>query len=97
MKTCRRAKIKLLAKKGIEGGEDIDNIPEGMRQYLGLQTMESGRPMGANFMGRDGLVSYRAGGMMGADQGPQGKVRKYHPSLYAVPLLRPFSHPPFPL
>ncbi|OBT48864.1 hypothetical protein VE00_00699 [Pseudogymnoascus sp. WSF 3629] len=74
----RRAKIKLLAKKGIEGGEDIDNIPEGMRQYLGLQTMESGRPMGANFMGRDGLVSYRAGGMMGADHGPQGKVLIHH-------------------
>ncbi|KAK2799528.1 hypothetical protein FQN51_006842 [Onygenales sp. PD_10] len=32
----RRAKIKMIAKKGIETGEDCDAIPESMRQYLAL-------------------------------------------------------------
>lgn len=32
----RRAKIKMIAKKGIESGEDCDAIPESMRQYLAL-------------------------------------------------------------
>lgn len=34
--SCRRAKIKMIAKKGIETGEDCDAIPESMRQYLAL-------------------------------------------------------------
>ncbi|KAK9471327.1 uncharacterized protein V1510DRAFT_438027 [Dipodascopsis tothii] len=37
----RRAKIKLLAKKSIENGEDFDAIPESMKQYLAVQS--SGR------------------------------------------------------
>ncbi|OAX82157.1 hypothetical protein ACJ72_03491 [Emergomyces africanus] len=32
----RRAKIKMIAKKGIETGEDCDAIPESMRQYLAV-------------------------------------------------------------
>lgn len=40
----RRAKIKLIAKKSIETGEDYDLIPESMRQYL-MQT-ESGKGLG---------------------------------------------------
>lgn len=80
----RRAKIKLLAKKGIEGGEDIDNIPESMRQYLAMQAMESGKPMGGNFLGRGGLTPYGAGGMMIGDQGPQGKVVIHHLSCRAL-------------
>jgi hypothetical protein len=72
---CRRAKIKLLAKKSIETGEDCDNIPEAMRQYLALQAMESGKSLGGNFIGRGGLIPYGNGGMLiGGDQGPQGKV-----------------------
>lgn len=70
----RRAKIKLLAKKGIEGGEDIDNIPESMRQYLAMQAMESGKPMGGQYIGRGGLTPYGAGNMMVGDSAPQGKV-----------------------
>lgn len=71
----RRAKIKLLAKKSIETGEDCDNIPESMRNYLAIQAMDSGKPMGGNFLGRSGLMPYGSGSMMmGGDQGPQGKV-----------------------
>ncbi|KAG0648839.1 Homeobox HOY1 [Hyphodiscus hymeniophilus] len=71
----RRAKIKLLAKKSIETGEDCDAmIPESMRQYLALQTIDSGKSLGGNFLGRSGLMPYGSGNMlMGGDQGPQGK------------------------
>jgi hypothetical protein len=71
----RRAKIKLLAKKSIETGEDCDAIPESMRQYLSLQPMEAGKSLGGNFLGRSGMVPYGSGAMlMGGDGGPQGKV-----------------------
>jgi hypothetical protein len=71
----RRAKIKLLAKKSIETGEDCDAIPESMRQYLAIQAMESGKSLGGNFLGRSGLMPYGGSSlMMGGDQGPQGKV-----------------------
>ena len=74
-KTFRRAKIKLLAKKSIETGEDCDAIPESMRQYLAIQAMESGKSLGGNFLGRSGLMPYGSGSlMMGGDQGAQGKV-----------------------
>jgi Homeodomain len=74
-KNIRRAKIKLLAKKSIETGEDCDAIPESMRQYLAIQAMESGKSLGGNFLGRSGLMPYASGSlMMGGDQGPQGKV-----------------------
>lgn len=32
----RRAKIKMIAKRGIETGEDCDAVPESMRQYLAM-------------------------------------------------------------
>lgn len=35
-KQNRRAKIKMIAKKGMETGEGCDSIPESMRQYLAL-------------------------------------------------------------
>lgn len=73
--TIRRAKLKLLAKKSIETGEDCDAIPEAMRQYLAIQAMESGKALGGNFLGRSGLMPYGSGSlMMGGDQGAQGKV-----------------------
>ncbi|EKD20451.1 uncharacterized protein L3040_004260 [Drepanopeziza brunnea f. sp. 'multigermtubi'] len=75
----RRAKIKLMAKKSIETGEDCDAIPEAMRQYLAIQAMESGKSLGGNFLGRSGLMPYGSGSlMMGGDQGPQGKVVIHH-------------------
>jgi hypothetical protein len=71
----RRAKIKLLAKKSIESGEDCDGIPESMRQYLAIQAMESGKSLGGNFLGRSGLMPYGSGQMaIGGDQSHQGKV-----------------------
>jgi hypothetical protein len=61
-----------MAKKGIEGGEDIDNIPEAMRQLLAMQALESGKHIGANFLNRGSF-----GPMMVGDQNPQGKVGEY--------------------
>jgi Homeodomain len=46
----RRAKIKNLVKKSIENGEDSNDIPESMRRYLALQAMETGKPLGRDFM-----------------------------------------------
>ncbi|KAF4436511.1 hypothetical protein F53441_13222 [Fusarium austroafricanum] len=75
----RRAKIKLLAKKSLETGEDIDSIPESMRAYLAMQAMESGKGLGGSYLGRTGLVPFSHGNMMlGGDQGGQGKVLIHH-------------------
>lgn len=40
--SCRRAKIKNIARKSIENGEDCESIPESMRRHLAMQAMESG-------------------------------------------------------
>ncbi|KAL1302399.1 hypothetical protein AAFC00_002799 [Neodothiora populina] len=45
----RRAKIKNIARKSIENGEDCESIPESMRRHLAMQAMESGK--GAFFPG----------------------------------------------
>ena len=50
----RRAKIKLLAKKSIETGEDCDAIPESYRNYLAQQAFESGKPLARNFLTHTG-------------------------------------------
>jgi len=73
--TSRRAKIKLMAKKSLETGEDIDQIPESMKQYLAMQAMESGKGLGG-FFGRS-MMQYGQQGLFGGDQGGQGKVCKY--------------------
>jgi hypothetical protein len=71
----RRAKIKLLAKKSLETGEDIDLIPESMRAYLAMQAAESGK----GFYGRPGLLPYGHGNMMMmAGEQHQGKVLIHH-------------------
>ncbi|KAI9853692.1 MAG: Transcription elongation factor SPT4 [Vezdaea acicularis] len=70
----RRAKIKLLAKKSIETGEDCDAIPESMRQYLALQAMESGKPLGPRFLGRAGVAAYGSGLLMNGDSTNPSKV-----------------------
>lgn len=74
----RRAKIKLLAKKSLETGEDIDLIPESMRAYLAMQAAESGKGLGGAFYGRTGLLPYGSGGMMMAGEQHQGKVLIHH-------------------
>jgi hypothetical protein len=71
----RRAKIKLMAKKSLETGEDIDSIPESMRHYLAIQAIETGKGIGLNFYNRTGLGPQGHGNMMfGGEQGGQGKV-----------------------
>jgi hypothetical protein len=70
----RRAKIKLLAKKSIETGEDCDSIPESYRQYLAMQAMESGKPIARNFMGSMG--GFNGSMLMGGDSHSPQKVGK---------------------
>lgn len=61
MKFNRRAKIKLLAKKSIETGEDCDAIPDSMRQYLAYQAMESGKCLGRGLPMRTGPATMAYG------------------------------------
>jgi len=66
-----------MAKKSLETGEDIDLIPESMRQYLAMQAAETGKGLGGVFLGRSGLLPFGQGGMlMAGDQASQGKVCK---------------------
>ncbi|KAL1892968.1 Transcription elongation factor SPT4 [Sporothrix stenoceras] len=74
----RRAKIKLLAKKSLETGEDIDLIPESMRAYLAMQAAESGKGLGGAFYGRTGLMGYGPGMLLGGEHANQGKVLIHH-------------------
>jgi hypothetical protein len=62
----RRAKIKNIAKKSIENGEDCNDIPESMRRYLALQAMESGKPIGGTFLGR-GSMAYGSGVLLNTE------------------------------
>jgi Homeodomain len=67
----RRAKIKNLVKKSIENGEDSNEIPESMRRYLAMQAMETGKPLGRDFM----LPRFGAGNLaLGAFDSPSNKV-----------------------
>lgn len=74
----RRAKIKLMAKKSLETGEDIDSIPESMRAYLAMQAMESGKGFPGAFLGR-GMMPYGQSSMlMPGEQGGPSKVLIHH-------------------
>jgi hypothetical protein len=73
----RRAKIKNLAKKSLETGEDIDSIPESMRAYLAMQAMESGKGLNGSYFGRTGLSPFGASSMLLGD--PNSKVCTYTP------------------
>lgn len=66
----------MMAKKGFEGGEDLEHMPESMRQLLAMQAMQEGKPFPAHLMGRPGVpVSYGNGSMlMGGDNGTSGKT-----------------------
>ncbi|KAH9878001.1 hypothetical protein J1614_003218 [Plenodomus biglobosus] len=63
----RRAKIKNIAKKSIENGDDCNDIPESMRRYLALQAMESGKSIGTSFLGRTGGMPYGSGMLLNTD------------------------------
>ena len=75
-KQDRRAKIKLLAKKSIETGEDCDAIPESMRNYLANQAIESGKPLGREFLGRSPSMNPYGGGpmLLSPDATQAGKI-----------------------
>lgn len=83
----RRAKIKMLAKKSLESGEDMDSIPESMRQYLAMQAMESGKSI-PGFFGRTGLLPYGHQGMMGGEPSGPGKVLIHHLSCRSLTIGR---------
>ncbi|KAK2740657.1 hypothetical protein FQN57_006027 [Myotisia sp. PD_48] len=53
----RRAKIKMIAKRGIETGEDCEAVPESMRRYLALQ-LDPSSANARNLLGRGG--AYRS-------------------------------------
>nr|POF14018.1 homeobox protein hoy1 [Quercus suber] len=59
----RRAKIKNIAKKSIESGEDCDSIPDSMRQYLAMQAYGAGGKGHPAMTGRagPGYPSYGGG------------------------------------
>ncbi|GAB7357966.1 hypothetical protein MBLNU230_g0133t1 [Neophaeotheca triangularis] len=65
----RRAKIKNIAKRSIESGEDCDSIPDSMRQYLAMQSYSPGKGLSASMFGRGpGMGSYGPNGLaMNAD------------------------------
>lgn len=69
----------MMAKKGVDAGDDTDHIPDSMRQLLALQAMQEGKPFPAHLMGRPGapMNAYGSGGMlMGGDMNNAGKVGK---------------------
>jgi len=64
-----------MAKKNLETGEGLEQIPESMRNYLAMQAMESGKGFGAGFLGRHGLMPFGApGALLGENS---GKVCKF--------------------
>ena len=72
----RRAKIKLLAKKSIETGEDCDAIPESYRHYLAIQALDSGKPFIAR--GAGPMTSFGNGGIfVGVEHSNPQKVGTY--------------------
>jgi len=73
----RRAKIKLLAKKSIETGENCDAMPESMRAYLVNQALESGKPLAREFSGRSPSIMSPYGNgtmMLNSDPSQPGKI-----------------------
>jgi hypothetical protein len=73
----RRAKIKNIAKKSIENGEDCNEIPESMRRYLALQAMESGKPLASGLLGRGGTFAYGSGMLLNTESS-SSKVVIHH-------------------
>jgi len=65
----------MISKKGVDGGDDIDHMPESMRQLLAMQAMQEGKPFPAHLMGRPGApVSYGSGNMLVGGDMNNGKV-----------------------
>ena len=78
----------MLAKKSIETGEDCDAIPESMRTYLANQAMESGKPLGREFLGVRSpgyMNTYGSGMVMNPDSSQPGKIGKRSVSMKLLP------------
>lgn len=67
----------MLAKKGLDGSDDVDGIPESMRQLLAMQAMEAGRPFPSALMRRPGGPMPYGGGLLMNDPNNTGKVGMY--------------------
>lgn len=76
----RRAKIKNIAKRSIESGEDCDSIPESMRQYLAMQAYGAGgKGLAASVLGRAGPgYGPYGGGLLLTPDASTGKVVIQH-------------------
>lgn len=74
----RRAKIKNIAKKSIESGEDCDGIPESMRKYLAMQAMSEGKGIGRELLVRNGMASFGSSGLMLNNDSNTQKVVIHH-------------------
>lgn len=73
----RRAKIKMIAKRSIETGENCDAIPESMRQYLAMQ-FDPNKPGARDLFGRtSGLGGYGSGGHS-SESTHSGKIVIHH-------------------
>lgn len=70
----RRAKIKLIAKKSLENGEDVDSIPESVRLYLANQNPD----MKALAYGTSGAMNGYGGGFPAPGEAPSGKIVIHH-------------------
>lgn len=75
----RRAKIKNMARKSIENGEDCESIPESMRRHLAMQAMESGKAFFPGLLGPSpaGYPAYGNGTMSLNTDASTGKVGRY--------------------
>ncbi|KAG9534770.1 hypothetical protein KCU71_g22315, partial [Aureobasidium melanogenum] len=75
----RRAKIKNIARKSIENGEDCESIPESMRRHLAMQALESGKGFFPNLMGpTSNGYAYTPGTMSLNSDAGTGKVVIQH-------------------
>jgi hypothetical protein len=72
----------MIAKKSLENGEDLENLPESLRQLLAMQAMESGRPFPRQLLRPGAPMQYGSGGMlMNGDPSAQGKVGMWRSRL----------------
>lgn len=75
----RRAKIKNIAKRSIESGEDCDSIPDSMRQYLAMQAYGPNKGLAASLLSRTGPgFPYGNGALMLNTDHSSGKTVIHH-------------------
>jgi hypothetical protein len=73
----RRAKIKMIAKKSIETGEDCDSIPESMRQYLAMH-FDPNKTGGRDLFGRTGGLAGYGSSSYSSESTHSGKIVIHH-------------------